>query len=183
MEAVMKMAFLTLAFLFWLVVLFCQPTDCRIDNIVIPDYLQAQNSADSTSGHPFKLSRDVSYLAGRAYADSLVDGMGWGITGFFGGFLLNAAGAGVVYLASVAAGKPIRPTNIPPEYDKGGFNDGYSKKAYRINKKSALMGGAFGTAIQIILLLSFFEAVSSADDDDYKAATARPYKMPPASNF
>jgi hypothetical protein len=179
----MKALLLVIVLFFSFSALFCQPTDYNTDKAVIPEYLLAQNSADSNQTQPFRLSRDESYLAGRAYADSLEKGMGWGISGFFGGFLLNAAGAGVVYLAAVTAGKPIRPTNIPAEYDKKGFNDGYAKKAYRINKKAALIGGAAGTAIQIILLLTFFEAMSSVDDEEYKEATAIPCRTQPVQDF
>jgi hypothetical protein len=178
----MKTAILTLVLFICLGALFCQPVDSLTDNSAIPEYLMAQNNPDSTQT-PFEmLSRQESYFAGKAYADSLVDGSGWGISGLFAGFFLNGVGAGIVYLAAVAGGQYV-PEYVPPQYHVRGFRDGYVRKSYKINKKAALTGGAIGSLLQIILVLSFLDAMSSVDDESKAGETAvRLNDLQPVSN-
>jgi hypothetical protein len=179
----MQKAILTLVLFIYLGTLFCQPAESLDNNAAVPEFLEAQSNPDSTQTPIEKLSRQESYFAGKAYADSLVDGSGWGISGLFAGFFLNGVGAGIVYLAAMAGGQYV-PEYVPPQYHVRGFRDGYIRKSYKINKKAALTGGAFGSLLQIILVLSFLEAVSSVDDESKAGETAaRLNDLQPASDY
>jgi hypothetical protein len=183
----MKTAVLTLIFAACIIYLFSQATDSLTDTPSLPaekqseqmgmefgvdfstadqpPYLTNPAAQDSVHAIPVKLPYHESFLAGVDAASQHVEGVEWGLGGFLCGVSLNAVGAGIVYLTAATLGRS-RPLDIPHQYSRKAFREGYTKRSLYINRGAALIGGAVGTALQVILLITFFAAVDAADDDD-----------------
>ncbi len=183
----MKTAVLTLIFAVCIFCLYSQATDSLTDTSSLPDeklpykdgidfgmdfstpehppYLTTQPVQDTLNGIPVKLPYHESYLAGIDAANQYVEGTEWGVGGFLSGISLNAVGAGIVYLTAATLGRS-RPLDIPSQYSRKAFREGYARQSLYINRRAALVGGGVGAGLQVVLLISFFFAVSSADDDE-----------------
>jgi len=140
----------------------------------LPAYQTSSKTADSLNSIPIRLPYEESFLAGMKAADTEVDGVEWGVTGFLSGLALNFAGAGLIYLSAAAAGRSW-PVAIPGDYSRKAYKEGFSKRAVLINRRAALIGSALGAALQTVLLISFFTAIDEdSDDNAYKNKLSKP---------
>ncbi|HEY8468351.1 MAG TPA: hypothetical protein VIL18_01850 [Longimicrobiales bacterium] len=96
--------------------------------------------------------------------------VGWGIGGFASGLFLGLIGTGVTYALAGSSNADLPPaimaslSDRSPEY-RMGFQQGYANKLRARRKSSALIGGALGTAVLVVAVIS-----ATSEDDGYSSS-------------
>jgi hypothetical protein len=105
--------------------------------------------------------------AGKAAAKNYSGHFLWGVGGFMGGlFLLGPVGTGIVAGVS-QIGTPAPPFAVElqiadsTEAYRVGFGDGYAKRIESRNLVASLIGGAIGTAVLTIIVISAVQQMES----------------------
>lgn len=95
-----------------------------------------------------------SFLIGRNAAEQIHSSKNWFFTGIGAGIFFQLHGTVVTSL--IAYYDKDYPDNIPLQYDKLGFVNGYADKSRENNRNSAFEGGLVGTGVTVAAIITVY---------------------------